>query len=298
MRRDIYISAVLEKCELLQQLRLWAAEPQVSPAAWMENFTSELDRVLAASLLDQLIYFSDQAVDQLLSSALNRFEDALLRRNGGSQILSDLVITPIEDENPNRSDSGNVFCRKARLSAGISEEKIVDPAEALTHAKAGRPVLFLDDFIGTGEQLLGTWERDYHARTPTSFAEVYARSPFPAFAVTLVVTAQATKRLRDELPSVELFSTHELGTGHSCHSLVAPPTDPLIENYQNELRDFLARHSASLALKDHMRSYDHALYGFHGNGYMVGFEHSIPDSTLPILWATGPAPWARLLKPR
>lgn len=293
MRGDVYIQTVLDKCEALQQSRLWPPDPQVKPSGWLQNFTDGDDRVLAAVLLDHLVYFSDTAVDQLLAAAFNRLEDS----GFAASLLSGTLITPIEGEDPNPTDSGFMFCRKARI-AGVPEKQILHPPDALDEASRGAPIIFLDDFIGTGAQFGETWNRNYLDDSPMSFSQAHTASPFPVFVVALVVTAEAVARIRRLIPDVTIVATHILAKSYNAKSLITPTLTPSIGNYTQALHSFLQRYSADLTLKDFMREGDFPLYGFGSKALLLGFEHSIPDSALPILWAQGPAPWVQLLKPR
>ena len=61
------------------------------------------------------------------------------------------------------TDSGLAFARKARQVLSLPQDRILSPLDTLefvgTHGP--REVLFLDDFLGTGNQFLSTWRRAY-----------------------------------------------------------------------------------------------------------------------------------------
>jgi hypothetical protein len=58
MLADLYIDSVLAKCEALKKGGIWAPEPHLRPAAWLANFKDPQERLLAAILLDNFIFYS------------------------------------------------------------------------------------------------------------------------------------------------------------------------------------------------------------------------------------------------
>src|SRR5262249_18816343 len=57
------------------------------------------------------------------------------------------------------TDSGYIFARWARQELGISEDRILAPADALARLRndGPRPLVFVDDFAGSGDQFVETW---------------------------------------------------------------------------------------------------------------------------------------------
>lgn len=58
--------------------------------------------------------------------------------------------------------------------------------------------------------------------------------------------------------------------------------------------EFLRRHSNQLKLKNYMKPREFPAYGFHELALTIGFPDSVPDSTLPVIWARGGAKWKPL----
>lgn len=299
MRADLYPDGVLEKCETLKESALWALEPKIRPRAWLDNFKGDADRLLASVLLDNLLLYSDRASDCLLLAAFDRLEDdALLGRlalPSPSDFLANVVLTPIEGENPRPTDSGKTVCRRLRDLAEIDDKRFLEPRDALELARAGRPVLFVDDFIGSGQQLIQTWNRPYRSDAPRSFADAHAASAFPAFALALVVTEQAIRNIALKGIPVVIRATHALDGSYSVQQLEAPTLSPPIAQFQVALRELLERHRGRLTVPPFLKQ-DAALFGFHELGLLLGFGHGVPDSTLPLVWADGDQGWVPLVR--
>ncbi len=172
--------------------QVWLSEQEIRPRAWLDNF-EPCDQLVAAVLLDHFCFYADRHTNRLLSAAYNSLLDGLPKgpdapnRDQIARDLSQAIFTRVEGEDPRPTDSGNLFCRKARQRLSIPDDRFMEPADAIQAAGAGRPIVFLDDFVGSGDQFLRTWERPY-GRSKTAFSEVMTSQPFTAIYVVLVAT--------------------------------------------------------------------------------------------------------------
>jgi hypothetical protein len=301
VRADLYIESVLAKCETLKKSGIWAPEPQLRPTAWLENFPEGQERLLAAILLDNLVFYSDRALDRMLRAAYYHLEDDVLlgqvRCEGHPRaFLDSMVFTPIEGEIPRPADSGRTVCRKLRGILELGDQRFVDPAKALQEAQARRPIVFVDDFLGSGQQLLQTWNRRYSGVEPKSFADAYRLQTFPVFCLAPVATETAIRNLTSQGVPVDIRPTHILDDGYSVQRMECPVLTPPIADFANVMHSFLERHSRSLTLEPFLEGGDCPLYGFHELGLLYGSEFAVPDSTIPLVWAPGPGQWIRLVK--
>lgn len=295
MRDDVLVDEVLDKCAALKRAALWAGEPRIRPRAWLNNFDEE-DRGVAAALLDRFNFYDAKATDALLVAAYQALGDGLPKgpaTPGRAQLVAaadDAVFTPVRGEDPNPTDSGNVFSRKVRQQFGVPERRIVDFPDALAHARAGRPVFFVDDFIGSGDQFVATWTM---APNGASFDDVYRRAPFTAVYVVLVATRSGIDRIHRAYPHVAISPAHVLEARATLRGLYAEkpelerPVEALLVKYATRLTpgdDFIASNALNVR------------YGFKQKGLLFAFDHSVPDSTLPIFWSTGLNDWSPLIE--
>jgi hypothetical protein len=294
MDESEYIELTLRKVDALKLAGLLCREPQVRPRAWLSNFPDE-QKFPAAVLLDTLVYYSDPMTTALLRSTYTDLLD-LARSRGEEDELSRAVITAVEDEIPNPSDSGNLFCRKARYTLGVPEARVVRPREALERAVAGETVIFVDDFIGSGEQICKTWERIYRSASPRSFSEAAIGGASRIYYLVLVSTKQGLSNSLFKCPGLQIVPGHVLDGEYSVRRAHEFPQVPQDADLQGRIHDLLQSVSGRLQLKPFMRQADYALYGFHSLGLTFGFEHGVPDASLPILWAAGDASWTPLLQ--
>lgn len=295
MRDDVLIRDVLDKCEALKKATLWAGEPKIRPRAWLNNFDAE-DRGVAAALLDRFNFYDARATDALLLAAYQALGDGLNKGPAAPAkpellaAVSDAVFTPVRGEDPNPTDSGNVFSRKVRQQLSVPEHRIVDFSEALVHARQGRPVIFVDDFIGTGDQFIATWTM---APNGTSFASLHANPGFIAIYVVLVATRSGMESIHRLHPAVAISPAHVLEKRSTLRGLYAERPD-----LEQPIEELLTKYSSRLTPEDDVIAGNplNIRYGFKQKGLLFAFDHSVPDSTLPIFWSSGINNWSPLIE--
>ena len=301
-----YLNRVRLKSEALTQAGMWPSNDpgKVYPKPWLKNFDeSELDT--AAALIDIFVYFSDQQVSQVLERALRR----LLQTFGGieqslgarrDRILNRLertLFVPVEGETPNPTDSGNYMCRRARQTLELPDCQVRQPATALEqYLNHGNTIVFLDDMVGTGNQMLGTWTREYASHHPKSFREAYRHNNRECYYVCLACSNEGRRSLAAE-SGIELISAHDLQE-RDCfdEALRRIPDHPLGPRLQPGVEALLSKYAIRLKLERYMRKDKYALFGFGHLGLTLGFQHSMPDATLPIYWADASGKWKTFSK--
>jgi hypothetical protein len=178
----------------------------------------------------------------------------------------------------------------------MPESHLLTPTDALKAALDGfdGPIIFVDDFAGSGDQFLSTWRRRHeiigHGR--------YAFSDLPIKENQLFVYCNA------------ILTEHGRGIiSSACPTLVLATGNLIPETYnwtsstsilwpkdeQAQGIDFIRRVSATLGLGDDNGG-ERDWRGYHKLGLGIAFEHSTPDATLPIFhWSEGWNPLVRRL---
>jgi hypothetical protein len=298
MRSDQYVNAVLDKCTNLQDCGLWAAEPKVRPKAWLSNFTPE-ERPVAATLLDHFIFYSGQTVDALLAAGFRALRDSAARQHGASfrtVIENQAIFTAVEGEQPNSTDSGHLFCRKLRQIFALPDARFVSAEEAVQKAAQGIPVIFLDDFIGSGDQFVATWKRRYRPAPIHSFADAYAKSRFAAMYLSLVSTATGRRNVEKNAPMVRLELIHVLSPTFGVSAIPRNALTPDIDNIPDKISELLDKYSSRLIVPPYLSEPRLRKHGYDELGLQLAFDHSTPDATLPIFWAESGHGWTPLVR--
>lgn len=293
MRSDVIIEEVLAKCDVLKMAGLWAAEPRLRPRAWLRNFEPQ-DQPLAANLLDKFTYYNALFTDRLFLASYQSLGDGMPKgpqapgRDLLLQSIEKALFTPVRGEKPNPTDSGYLLCRKARQLIGVPEERIVETEQALAHAYGGGPVIFLDDFVGSGDQFLSTWTRDTQGH---SFQDAMLQSGFVGIYVTLITTRLGLKMIHARAPDVAVCAAHVLDEKSTVFGLNS-------ENAKlySDIEELLKKYTPRLSPKEDYMDGSYRIFGYKTIGLMFGFEHSIPDATLPIFWSPGTDNWEPLIE--
>lgn len=292
---------VLSKARYFVDVQLWPTTPEIDPKGWLANFESE-EMEYAVTLLNAFSFLNETLTDELFRSAVHSlsaitsnspttFSEA---QSAWRTFMSKLVVTYVEGEVPNPTDSGYTFARKARQVLSLDEgRQIFHPWDALYAALADptRAVLFVDDFVGSGNQMIDTWDRQYTlpGGTTGSFSDLQRFRPGRFFYCPLVCTAYGAGRIRRHCPALELHPAHELDDRDS----VSHPDSTLWpDNLKSNARDFLYHVSERAGIVD---SYEYGWEGFHKLGLALAFKHSVPDATLPLYFWEGEG-WRPLVR--
>jgi hypothetical protein len=146
-------------------------------------------------------------------------------------------------------------------------------------------VLFVDDFVGTGNQFIGTWHRDYQLTggTQTSFHRVAGVRGTRFFYCPVLCTHSGLEEIRLQCPSVVLSPAHVLTDRYN-----ALHPDSII--WPSHLRasgvDFVESVSRRAGIPDTDGGSPDDWRGYEKKGLVLAVHETIPDSTLCLLrWA-------------
>jgi hypothetical protein len=294
MRVDVYVKDVLARCEALKRAGMWLPEPTIRPRAWIENFTPE-DKILAAQLLERFVFYNQRLTDSLLTASFYSIADGLKKgpaapsRHQLLQALPNAVFTPVSGEEPNPTDSGYFLCRRMRQVLNVEEAQIKATGEALQAAENGSPIIFVDDFIGTGDQFLTTWQ---DRRTGKSFEQIQHNVGFHVIYISLVGTETGILNINTKAPSVAVCATHKIDHRGTLWGLKTSNIT-LYNNIDSLLKKYTPRLTPR---EEYMHHREYLTYGYKNRGLFFAFEHSVPDSTLPIFWCRGTNSWEPLIE--
>lgn len=281
----------IECCDKLTTLQAWPFS-KVSVDQWLSNF-DEQDKPYARHMVSQFIYLNDQIVDAQFISAFqhlsNLINDPWKGRSAANVVwnnfISQCLIVPVQGENPSPADSGYIFARKARQILGIDEHQLVDLDGAITALRSARdiPIVFVDDFVGSGEQFIKTIKRksNSHNNIGVSIESIIARNPDKRiYYCNVAMTEKGSTRIKEVYPKIILSTANLIDTDYSW-------TDPIGKmwpaNQQKAGIGVIEKYSKRLGYNDDAGSEDD-WRGFHCLSLGLAFEHSTPDASLPIFF--------------
>ncbi|SDQ29846.1 hypothetical protein SAMN05428982_0522 [Pseudoxanthomonas sp. CF385] len=284
--RESSRSSILQKADFFASIGLWPATSTFDPRGWLKNFRAEEERH-ALCCLNAFIFVSAEITDALLVSAFHNLSahKQLIERHGSQHrdqwraFRDKLVATYVEARNPNASESGPHFARLARHKLDLPQSQIFTPEAALRvmAVEPDRPVLLLDDFIGSGDQVTSAWthHRDVWPGETSTYRDVVAQHNSTIVYCPLVSTFEGSEVVRRECPSLLLMPAHELDARENFvheDSLFWPP------GMRDSGIEFIRAASARAGIPDS------ECFGYKGQALALAFEHGVPDATLPIFW--------------
>lgn len=293
----------LDRWRYLVDVGVWPKRAQFDPIGWISNFTEE-EIPLALRLLDGFTFFSQELVAQMFRSAFLNISQRVVKdkqtyhaaQAEWTSFIDSLLVVRVTGETPSDADSGFTFARLSRDILDIPEQQIVSPEDALAKLASGRPfnILFVDDFVGSGNQFCETWERKYKVGdSPLSFSAIAAASTPAAqfFYSPVICTELGKKEIAQWCPGVEIIPAHFFG---SKHSAISSDSEIWREDMQTEGPEFVRLASVRAGIPD-LDGGVGCWRGFHKLGLALAFQHGYPDATLPLFYSTANN-WKPLLK--
>ena len=279
---------VESKIKYLVDIHVWPERQHLDPHGWLSNFKLPEERPFALNMLNVFIYYNESMVNALFLGAVQQlsamvtestysFDEA---QKKWSSFLETTLITFVEGEEPNPTDSGFTFARKARQVLGIAEPQIKHPVDALRVLSTNDTssiVVFVDDFVGSGDQMIESWHRSYCVGSGIESFAVASKHGAKIFYTPIVATKYGLKRIREECTGLDVRPAHvvdEMYSLTSSESILWPTA------LKPHAVDFLCNASQRAGIVDEFG--DPGWKGFHGLALPLAFSHSVPDATLPL----------------
>lgn len=295
---------LLAKCDYFVDIQLWPLTSQLDARGWLRNF-HESEMLHAMSLLNAFVYYSKTLTDRLFIAAFQQLsirvadpsQSYFAIQAAWQQFHREVIVTYVEGETPSVTDSGFAFARRARQLLGLDQvRQILPPDEVLTILRSGsrRPVLFVDDFVGSGNQFKSTWERrrTLQGGVHTSFAQLAPAASSNFYFCPLFCTTLGLQSIRRYCPEVTVLPLHVIDRDRD--GALGPQSQLWPDSLRPTAESFVEQASLRAGIP---LSGPKGWRGFAGLGLAMAFEHSVPDATLPLFYwdANG---WIPLLRRR
>lgn len=270
---------------------IWPGSAGLDIHSWMGNFKTERDKLLAHELLSGLLYFSPEITDRILleacrSSVLPFIRD-IQSKGGGittwEELQSKSIFTWPQGENPGPTDSGYVFTRKCRDVLGIEPDRFKEPKDAIRLIQGGHigPIIFVDDFCGSGDQIDKTLKRS----TPISEGKVdnlmrlIKHHDIPTLYIVCVAHAKGMARLNADHPYIRIAAGNTIDDTYCVFN-----ENGMIwsDQHKDVGPDWVREMSKKAGISENDAE------GFRSLGLALGFQHGFPDATIPLFYHESP----------
>jgi hypothetical protein len=182
------------------------------------------------------------------------------------------LVPVIDKERHSPTKSSPPILRLIRMNVPVDEKWIIWPDKKFEPVDGCAPlVVFIDDFLGTGEQ----------------FGEVYkvitggqAERPLAIYAP-LVAYRKGAIDLQKQFPELKIVAAEWLEESHRIFS----PESKFFDDGENKPDAAEAFYLEFLRSRRWKEGYLRGMpLGFQNRGLSYAFDHGSPDATLPIFW--------------
>jgi hypothetical protein len=276
------------KVKDLITLGVWDVDP-ARYRGWLNQFTSDEEQFFAACVLDNLIYRPKaQFTASLralilgplrweLESIIPGHSDLDLQVALAQGSINGLVVIPAIDETEPPTKSGPFIVRRLKKALGLHDRSMDWPWTTAKRVQAGKvsTVIVLDDFIGTGHQVVNYLEGTFVKLDP-NVKWIYAA---------VAAHRSGIEFINQRLPNLKVFSAEIFDEEHGLFY------DRYWKTVSNQAigadaaKEFYLKFLLEKGLATPNSPFKEMPLGYGGKALCLGFEHGTPDNSLPILWA-------------
>lgn len=289
--------SLARKAELLSTLGAWPSRHRLEPSRWLGNF--DPDDIEAAEVLGQsFLYIPEVHFVATLRAALLSMCELLPQLalenypccGTWPSFIGSSTFCIIDDARRHLTESGFFVARHLRESLGVPEARIKPLREFAEFAEAASPVtpvVFVDDFLGTGRQLTDAFSRRLPLRDNRviTLEELRSRCAGAWVSVSAFANLQGLMNAQRALPYLSFSYGAALDERYSWNTDWLAGDDPILAN---DVRSIIQSYASR---------YGHAsnALGYEQQALAIAFSHGIPDATLPLFTAESDD-WRPLLR--
>jgi hypothetical protein len=276
----------------LIDMGIWSGIERHHFDKWIAQFTSVEEKVLVSLLLNKLVYRSKEQTRSLLFQALDKnIPQALFNINGDEEIFlhmkkvrsftslpDDILIVPVIKDSDPPTKSGPLIARLFKRLTGVSERLMRWPW-SLGNLQKIKTIIFIDDFLGTGNQFIKFFE--------DRVEEDLLNSGINLVYCPMTAVKDGLDNLMDKIPYVHLCPIEVVSDTDNFFNSIAKEFDFNLEEirqfddiYMNYLRKVkLNKLGGRPNQKTNMSK------GYGKLSLTFAYEHATPNASLPLLWA-------------
>ena len=277
----IFFKKKKAECEQLIKYRIWDGVDSNNLKSWLKNFNTEEERNFAALVLEWLVYRSNEHCKSMLYDVLTRLLHNQWRLDKSpvyDMNKHPLVLLQEKYSDPNiryvtsvtKTDPGSksgysmvrVLNNKFQTSIkwNIKNEQMAE-----CYNKGIRTFIYVDDIIGSGEQIINVLRES----PITTYKDINV------YVCVCAAHEQGINNIKAEFPSVKILTAEFIPIdtdifGNIHEVLGYESRDALREWYENFMRTNGARGHFNI-------------YGRGDLGLVYAFQDNTPNNSLPIL---------------
>ena len=287
--------------EYYQEVHLWPLNQSLNYIAWLDNFKTKPEREIAIKILESFFYFSDDLINQMLSTVIGKcgffFKNKVPGWSHGD-FYNNCWYSSMPSETRSFADSGSLFARKLREVADIPEQRIVNfdaLIDLICKDQEVKNIILVDDFVGTGIQCDHAWNNPAVGKPEGRILGQLANAKsLNIVYAPLIVNDIGRRHILKTCHGLELVYLHLLTEEYSLfnpNGLCWQGKTSLFNRWMQLFNKICKQQN--IPLTDGKEACD--AKGYYEQGLSIAFQHGIPDAC-PAFFYWSSDTWNPLIK--
>jgi len=291
--------SVIEKLDFFRTIQAWPLNDVINYKGWLDNFCKQEEKNIAAQILDFFMFYPKPMINQMLKTVVGycgEYLQSCFPNWKHEDFIKRCIYSFIPGETKNPTDSGHIYVHKLKNELHIPQDRIVyndDLFPLLESTKETIPVIFVDDFVGSGAQCITAWN-GVEGEDKKTLRKIATNSNHVFLYAPLVANYIGYNRIRCNCRGLTLLSCHILNNEYNLF-------DPecICWGKNNKLytkgTELILSKSKELGIPFSDGKEVNDVMGFDKQCLALAFENGAPDAILPIFyWCTDN--WTPLIK--
>jgi len=294
-----YFEEAKSRAKFFQTVQAWPLDEDLNYEGWLNNFREGEERDIACIILDFFNYYSSKMVIQMLKTSVSNTGYIFTKHFSDwkhDDFFDRCIYSFIPGETLNPTDSGHIFTRLLRDEMSVPEGRIVSYSNiprVLDFLAKPTPIIFVDDFVGSGAQVFKAWQVNVFHNNKT-LSQICKEGKHCAVYAPLIVNDMGAKVITDGCQGFYLSPTHILGKEYDLFDEQCICWKNDLDLYKKGTKLILEK-SKELGIPSTDGQHENDEKGFGRQGLAFSFNHGTPDATLPIFyWNSGD--WVPLVR--
>ena len=290
-----------ERLELFREMQLLPIAKDFDFEKWLNNFTNDEDREIAAHILKFFIYLPDSMVNQLLRTVVGKCGYFFAKNDPTwthESFKKNCWYSFIQGEkDDDTTDSGYIFPRKLRDELNILDNRIVSYRrlyEVLETNTTPQNVILVDDFVGSGAQTDSAWNIHRFGHCNKTLSELVESFYHRITYAPLVANELGLNRIASSCRGLHMEYIYKL----TCEYSLLNPNGLCWKGDKVKFAKFinlLSRVANAEGIPNTRGKHVNDMLGFGCQGLALAFSHGIPDAC-PAFFYWETATWKPLKK--
>jgi hypothetical protein len=291
----------IERCDFFQRIQIWPTNDELNYKGWLSNFSCLEEKEIARHILDFFIFYPRAMINQMLRTVIGDCGKFLSSRFSDWQhddFIKKCIYSFIPGETNNPTDSGHIYARKLRDVLHIPEKNIIYNNDLYSllekQTDTSIPVIFVDDFVGSGAQCDKAWNKNRGGTKNLSLNEISSTSSHIFIYAPLIANYKGFERINSKCKGLMFTSCHLLNHGYNLFNPECICWKNNYELYTKGVKLIFSKSEEQGIPSNDGGQFD--IEGFDKQGLALAFEDSGAPDAIPAFFYWCSDTWTPLIK--